>query len=652
MTSPLLIFCTAVGTAPSPPAPSKIMPEYAELHSTAHLCADAARGQTWTSVTVDTQWSLPCSIAKQAAEIGDQSPMVTLPGTEGWGQGFEMCARHRGKEVCLALRPLDSAGSHTTPTTLPAPSHSWCPTCAAVACDNEGQTPPLCAGHREACVVQTVRREDSKHLGRRFWSCAKDSRRERCCFFRWASPTHRSKALDFFPDADVDSGDSGLLLITMRRGMHGRCVLLRADEPPPLGVHLRFVRSDGAVLCFVDSRVRIHSHAVWNFGWFGGSHRRSPDPVYEYAQFRTRVLALLTSTPPVRDAEALLDGPVCELLLDQRLFNGVGNYLRAEILDRAGICPFERARPILERAAAATPGSHAPHPDLLRATRDVLAQAVESKGRDWLNVYRKRYAKHEVDGLGREVWYRRGRGPLPSTMYEAEGAWDSLFVARLPALMDRDALKGLCARFGAVEHVTFNGARGYAFVRFQDVGGATAAQRALNHLTILGNTLHVRFKRRLRKVRAAAAVAVAGDEAVLDEEDLMAEEDVESAALAAAAPCMDGVAPLPSGNMCASAASRCALLSAADEDDDEWDEPVVIVQPEPHEVATKPQGDAFSRSLRSFRAAGQLGGGAGDTTTTASIEVDGDVDGMSTLVGLARSYHDLATRELKRFRAV
>ncbi|XP_011855790.1 PREDICTED: endonuclease 8-like 1 [Mandrillus leucophaeus] len=35
-------------------------------------------------------------------------------------------------------------------------------------------------------------------------------------------------------------------------------------------------------------------------------------------------------------------------LLDQRFFNGIGNYLRAEILYRLKIPPFEKARSVLE----------------------------------------------------------------------------------------------------------------------------------------------------------------------------------------------------------------------------------------------------------------------------------------------------------------
>ena len=77
-----------------------------------------------------------------------------------------------------------------------------------------------------------------------------------------------------------------MLMITLRRGMHGRCVLLAAGDEEPYGVHLSFVRSDGARLCFVDARIRTTSTGVWQFGRFGGLYRRSPDPVWEYDAFR------------------------------------------------------------------------------------------------------------------------------------------------------------------------------------------------------------------------------------------------------------------------------------------------------------------------------------------------------------------------------
>ena len=35
-------------------------------------------------------------------------------------------------------------------------------------------------------------------------------------------------------------------------------------------------------------------------------------------------------------------------MLNQKFFNGIGNYLRAEILFRCNIAPFEQARKVLE----------------------------------------------------------------------------------------------------------------------------------------------------------------------------------------------------------------------------------------------------------------------------------------------------------------
>lgn len=649
------------------------MPEYAELHQSCHVCLDASRGQRFSSATVDTRWSTRASLPPLSPHAADATMILPLPGTEEWTDGFEICARHRGKEICLALRqvtdhgdtPTSSLGSGDAQCATPNPPHSWCPTCAAVADDGEGLNPPLCASHDEACVLNTVRGERSRHLGRRYWSCARPTARERCASFHWASPSARSKALCFFPESPDEAKEHGIVLLTLRRGMHGRCVLLppgeSADEPN--GVHLRLKRSDGAVLCFVDARVRVSKDAVWQFGLWGGVHRRSPDPVWEYEDFRRRALSLLgdANSPCVRDATALLAGPVCELLLDQRFFNGVGNYLRAEIMDRAKLRPFDAARPALERAAAAAEGANGDvsarvptigPPDLLAATHDVLRQAVTDKGRDWLNVYRKKYAKHEVDGLGRAVWYRGERGALPSTVYEAEGAWDSLFFARMPDALDRVMLQAICSNFGPVNHVTFCGRRGYAFVRFETVDAAKAALAALNRVTLFGTPLHVRYKRRLRKRSATAAAgtsAAEGDESFIDEEVLLAEQDIDEYHLATAAP------PQPPQATPANAVD--------DDDDDEWDEGfTVTASPPPDEAVTPPTRlaktaapaieDSFSRSLRAFRAAGTLAGQiAGGPPAEAragaeAAEVVADGDPLSLLKDIARSYNEVATAEL------
>lgn len=56
---------------------------------------------------------------------------------------------------------------------------------------------------------------------------------------------------------------------------------------------------------------------------------------------------VLRSCPPRENvlrnlADKAFDRPICEALLDQRFFNGIGNYLRAEILYRSAGKPWPK----------------------------------------------------------------------------------------------------------------------------------------------------------------------------------------------------------------------------------------------------------------------------------------------------------------------
>jgi endonuclease VIII-like 1 len=87
------------------------------------------------------------------------------------------------------------------------------------------------------------------------------------------------------------------------------------------------------VLSYVDTR----RFGTWALGEWGKD--RGPDPTTEYDEFRASVLDNLN--------KPLFDKPICEVLLDQKYFNGIGNYLRAEILHRARVAPFAKARTVL-----------------------------------------------------------------------------------------------------------------------------------------------------------------------------------------------------------------------------------------------------------------------------------------------------------------
>jgi endonuclease VIII-like 1 len=68
---------------------------------------------------------------------------------------------------------------------------------------------------------------------------------------------------------------------------------------------------------------------------------RGPDPVLEFKAFVANILDNLNR--PVFDKE------ICEVLLEQKWFNGIGNYLRAEAMFRAAISPFVKARTIFAK---------------------------------------------------------------------------------------------------------------------------------------------------------------------------------------------------------------------------------------------------------------------------------------------------------------
>lgn len=173
----------------------------------------------------------------------------------------------------------------------------------------------------------------------------------------------------------------------------------------PKHAHLSFVADDG-VLCFVDVRRfgtwrRLDSATEWGLN-------RGPDPVDEHDEFKELIQAQLASGARV------LQKPICEVLLDQSLFNGIGNYLRAEILHRAGVAPFARAHDVLadpQKGAA-----------VLRECRDVPAEVIASKElsyfdgetnwsfQEWLQVYGK--GSWAEDANRRRVWFRGVAGPL------------------------------------------------------------------------------------------------------------------------------------------------------------------------------------------------------------------------------------------------
>ncbi|XP_054442171.1 endonuclease 8-like 1 isoform X2 [Pteronotus mesoamericanus] len=216
------------------------------------------------------------------------------------------------------------------------------------------------------------------------------------------------------------------LALIFHFGMSGSFQLVPSNALPP-HAHLRFYTAPPGprlVLCFVD--IRRFGH--WDIGgkWQPG---RGPCVLLEYQQFRENVLQNL--------ADKVFDRPICEALLDQRFFNGIGNYLRAEILYRLKIPPFEKARTVLEalKQHRLSPEltlsqkirAKLQNPDLLELCHSVPKEVVQLGGkgygqksgeedfaafRAWLQCYCMAGMSSLRDRHGRTIWFQGDPGPL------------------------------------------------------------------------------------------------------------------------------------------------------------------------------------------------------------------------------------------------
>ena len=131
---------------------------------------------------------------------------------------------------------------------------------------------------------------------------------------------------------------------------------------------------------------------------------RGPDPVDHFDDFKSYIYQHL-------DKRTFLK-PVSELLMDQRYFNGVGNYLRAEICGQYGINPFLPALKVIDDQFLACV-AHIMRQSYLLAGGSLYQwqnpfstlEIREEKANfdDWLEFYGK--TESVVDKTGRRFWF-------------------------------------------------------------------------------------------------------------------------------------------------------------------------------------------------------------------------------------------------------
>ncbi|XP_068458300.1 endonuclease 8-like 1 [Clinocottus analis] len=224
--------------------------------------------------------------------------------------------------------------------------------------------------------------------------------------------------------------------IVFRFGMSG-CFRFTTEDELPKHAHLRFYAKEKPcrVLSFVDTR-RFGSWQP-NGTWQAD---RGPCILFEYESFREKIVSHLS--------DRAFDRPICEAMLNQKYFNGIGNYLRAEILFRLNIPPFVPARTVLEglksedlfenkkavkNETTDTKNSDGAEPkqvegepgDLLRLCHTVPLEVVNlgGKGYDpqkadysgfkaWLQCYYVDGMKSIRDHNNRTMWFKGDPGPM------------------------------------------------------------------------------------------------------------------------------------------------------------------------------------------------------------------------------------------------
>ena len=215
----------------------------------------------------------------------------------------------------------------------------------------------------------------------------------------------------------LDENSDKFIPVRITMGMSGHFKLTNTGDEAK-HAHLKFYRKDGTTLSFVD----VRRFGKWKQGlvW---SDNRGPDPTTEYKAFWDNVMTNLTK----------LKKPLYEMLMDQKYFNGIGNYLRAEIIFRAGdVDPFLPAGMQFAR-----------YPKLLDLCRDIPLLAYAKGGgsiKDWDNpfgdeaiqerfmlCYGNAKMSKRKDRNGRTFWYDKKWDNVPTSRDDLK---DFLYATR------------------------------------------------------------------------------------------------------------------------------------------------------------------------------------------------------------------------------
>jgi endonuclease VIII-like 1 len=200
--------------------------------------------------------------------------------------------------------------------------------------------------------------------------------------------------------SDINHLDEKRLLVTL--GMSGNFAYVKKDsehfDKIMKHAHLRFETATGNYLILHD--VRRFAKWKWGAGWNKG---RGFDPLTEFNKFSEHLRLHWYK-------HKAFNAPLNELLMNQSFFNGIGNYLRAEILYRMNINPFQPANQLSQiEIDSVIRFCHLCSKEAYVLGGGELKDWVNPEGSDkksfqeWMLCYGK--TSSVVDKTGRRFWY-------------------------------------------------------------------------------------------------------------------------------------------------------------------------------------------------------------------------------------------------------
>lgn len=201
---------------------------------------------------------------------------------------------------------------------------------------------------------------------------------------------------------DINGNSKKNLLCTM--GMSGNWVYIRKDAPQLEQAfkhgHLRIQSTRGNWLIMHD--VRRFAKWRWSEDWGKG---RGPCPLAEFNDWQLLIQQNWYT-------HKHFNTPLHLVLMNQGFFNGVGNYIRAEVLWRLGVNPFAPANSLpLEKLQELLKVVHLCFRDSYALGGGQLKDWHNPHGTDgasfnaWIKCYGKPGMSKIKDKLGRTFWF-------------------------------------------------------------------------------------------------------------------------------------------------------------------------------------------------------------------------------------------------------